>query len=172
MKPKALRRGSLAGRDCRTDFVFLGEGRVMSDRIDRKGAQPVWKIHERTSAYCLYLEADYAAKIRAEHSDFFGDHSVVDFLEDGYRCELSFQKKRTAGRVGDRHPNRDSYLPGCGIPTMSRTSSTWGINWWPGLSARGTGRTGRFCRGIKRRWEVMRERPPAFPSSLFICLIA
>ena len=76
------------------------------------------------AAYCLYLEADYAAKIRAEHSDFFGDHSVakrtgqalarvarklsaeffrdalwldtplpvVDFLEDGYRCELSFQK--------------------------------------------------------------------------------
>lgn len=30
------------------------------------------------AAYCLYLEADYAAKIRAEHSDFFGDHSVVE----------------------------------------------------------------------------------------------
>lgn len=29
------------------------------------------------AAYCLYLEADYAAKIRAEHSDFFGDHSVA-----------------------------------------------------------------------------------------------
>lgn len=92
------------------------------------------------TAYCLYLEADYAAKIRAEHSDFFGDHSVVertgqalervarklpaeffrdalwldtprpvvDFLEDGYRCELSFQKKEDGGawvtgtRIGTR----------------------------------------------------------------------
>ena len=92
------------------------------------------------AAYCLYLEADYAAKIRAEHSDFFGDHSVtkrteqalervarklpaeffrdalwldtphpvVDFLEDGYRCELSFQKKEDGGawvtgtRIGTR----------------------------------------------------------------------
>ena len=88
----------------------------------------------------LYLEADYAAKIRAAHSDFFGDHSVakrtdqalervarklpaeffrdalwldtphpvVDFLEDGYRCELSFQKKEDGGawvtgtRIGTR----------------------------------------------------------------------
>lgn len=92
------------------------------------------------AAYCLYLEADYAAKIRAAHSDFFGDHSVakrtgqalervarnlpaeffrdalwldtprplVDFLEDGYRCELSFQKKEDGGawvtgtRIGTR----------------------------------------------------------------------
>lgn len=75
--PKHCGEGSLAGRGCRTDFVFLGEGRVMSDRINRKGAQPVWKSHEKTSAYCLYLEADYAAKIRVEHSDFFGDHPVV-----------------------------------------------------------------------------------------------
>ena len=99
------------------------------------------------AAYCLYLEADFAAKIRAEHSDFFGDHSVVkrtgqalervarklpaeffrdvlwldtprpvvDFLEDGYRCELSFQKKRGRWGVGDRHANRDPHLPGCGI---------------------------------------------------------
>ena len=92
------------------------------------------------AAYCLYLEADYAAKIRAAHSDFFGDHSVakrteqalervarklpaeffrdglwldtprpvVDFLEDGYRCELSFQKEEDGGawvtgtRIGTR----------------------------------------------------------------------
>ena len=92
------------------------------------------------AAYCLYLEADYAAKIRAEHSDFFGDHSVakrtgqalervarklpaeffrdvlwldtprplVDFLEDGYRCELSFSQKEDGGawvtgtRIGTR----------------------------------------------------------------------
>lgn len=99
------------------------------------------------AAYCLYLEADYAAKIRAAHSDFFGDHSVakrteqalervarklpaeffrdvlwldtprplVDFLEDGYRCELSFPKKRRRRGVGDRHANRDPHLSGCGI---------------------------------------------------------
>ena len=31
-------------------LFFLGEGRVMNDRLNRKGAQPVWKSHEKTSA--------------------------------------------------------------------------------------------------------------------------
>lgn len=129
----------LLGYDASFADAALRLGKVFEYGIGAE-ANPV-------AAYCLYLEADYAAKIRADHSDFFGDHSVVkrtgqalervarklpaeffrdvlwldtprpvvDFLEDGYRCELSFQKKRGRRGVGDRHANRDPHLSGCGI---------------------------------------------------------
>ena len=54
-----------------------------------------------------------------------------------------------------------------GIPTMTRMSSTWEINWWPGSSARGIGWTGRFCRDNKE--EMHDERRPFVHFFLFSC---
>ena len=57
------------GRDCAFADAALRMGNVYAKGID------VDKDYE--AAYCYYLEAEFAAKKRAEHSSFFGDANVL-----------------------------------------------------------------------------------------------
>ena len=80
-------------------LFFLGEGRVMNDRLNRKGAQPVWKSHEKTSAEkeawlrpfeedenLRMMDEETLAKARRYTEELCREDNVFALRLKGYAC--------------------------------------------------------------------------------------